>query len=100
MYLLFLGIFALCLFLVFLQYRSANRKRAAMLMPVRSASILKFNSYTSFGIMATIKFKDEVSPKVGERVQQAGDLYKITGVVETPVIMQPQGVWDCKLEKL
>lgn len=68
-----------------------------MLVPVRSANILKINSYTSFGIMATVKFKDEASPQLGERIQKEGDLYKITGVLPEG---EKEGVWKCRLEKV
>jgi hypothetical protein len=98
--LLFFTLFAIALWLSFVIYRTNNRKRAQMLTPARPANILKINSYTSFGIMATIKFKDEILPQIGERVQQEGNLYKITGVVAEPVSAQQEGVWDCKLEKL
>ncbi|WP_147243310.1 hypothetical protein [Chitinophaga flava] len=99
MNLLFIGVIALSLWLVYLQYKSYTRKRSRMLMPVRPANILKINSYTSFGIMATIKFKDEASPQLGERVQKEGDLYKITGVIPGAA-SEHDGIWDCRLEKL
>ena len=63
MNLLLLGLFALALWLMFSLYRSHNRKKAELLLPVRSASIVKIHSYKSFGIIATIRFKEELTDK-------------------------------------
>ncbi|MCW3466583.1 hypothetical protein [Chitinophaga nivalis] len=71
----------------------------AMIIPVRHANILKINSYTSFGIMATIRFRDEPAPEIGELVQREGHLYKITGVVKEEE-KQEGDIWNCKLEKI
>ncbi|QJB30514.1 hypothetical protein HF324_03740 [Chitinophaga oryzae] len=108
MNLLFIGIIALSLWLLYLQYKSNARKRSRMLTPVRPASILKINSYTSFGIMATVQFKDDGCPQPGDRIQrEEGSLYKITGVLpekstekETGQLEPAKRVWDCRLEKL
>lgn len=105
--LLFIGIIALSLWLLYLQYKSNARKRSRLLTPVRPASILKINSYTSFGIMATVQFKDGACPQLGERIQrEEGSLYKITGVLPDNSPQNEnrnenrQKVWDCRLEKL
>ncbi|SKA30334.1 hypothetical protein SAMN04488128_103276 [Chitinophaga eiseniae] len=109
MNLLFIGIVALSLWLLYIQYKSNTRKRSRMLTPVRPASILKINSYTSFGIMATVQFKDDGCPQPGDRIQrEEGSLYKITGVLpennaeqETGQLKPlPKRIWDCRLEKL
>ncbi|NML38586.1 hypothetical protein HHL17_15365 [Chitinophaga sp. G-6-1-13] len=102
MNLLFIGVVALSLWLLYLQYKSNARKRSRLLTPVRPASILKINSYTSFGIMATVQFKDDACPQLGERIQKEGSLYKITGVLpeNDPQQENQQRVWDCRLEKI
>ncbi|MBV8251492.1 MAG: hypothetical protein JO154_02710 [Chitinophaga sp.] len=79
-------------------YRNVNRKKTIPAV-LRSADIVKINSYKSFGIMATVQFNDAGAPQVGERIQQEGDTYKIKGVViESP--LQHNHVWECKLEKI
>ncbi|MBC9929350.1 hypothetical protein [Chitinophaga qingshengii] len=104
MNLLFIGIVALSLWLLYLQYKSNARKRSRLLTPVRPASILKINSYTSHGIMATVQFKDNSCPQLGERIQREGDLYKITGIIPETEPEADAGkverVWACRLEKL
>ncbi|MDR6571194.1 hypothetical protein SAMN05660461_0411 [Chitinophaga ginsengisegetis] len=101
MNLLLLGLFALALWLMFSLYRSHNRKKAELLLPVRSASIVKIHSYKSFGIIATIRFKEELTPQIGDRLHEEGNIYQITGVVTPdPVPEQPKDTWDCRLVKI
>lgn len=101
MNLLLLSLFALALWLMFSLYRSHNRKRAEYLLPVRSANIVKIRSYKSFGIIATIRFKDDLTPQIGDRLHEEGNIYQITGVV-TPdsATEQPKDTWDCRLVKV
>lgn len=101
MNLLLPGLFAIALWLMFSLYRSHNRKKAELLLPVRSASIVKIHSYKSFGIIATIRFKDEQTPRIGDRLHEEGNIYQITGVVTPdPVEVQPKDTWDCRLVKI
>jgi hypothetical protein len=99
--LLLLSLFAVALWLMFSLYRGHNRKKAELLVPVRSASIVKIHSYKSFGIIATIRFQDEQTPQIGDRLHEEGNIYRITGVVTPdPVKEQPKDTWDCRLVKL
>lgn len=101
MNLLLLSLFVLALWLMFSLYRSHNRKKAELLLPVRSASIVKIHSYKSFGIIATIRFKEELTPQIGDRLHEEGNIYQITGVVTPdPVKEQPKDTWDCRLVKI
>ncbi|MFB6457021.1 hypothetical protein ACE38W_17250 [Chitinophaga sp. Hz27] len=84
--------------LVVYYFRMLNRKKPVP-AALRSAAILKFNSYKSFGIMATIRFNDTGAPNVGDQIEQEGNTYRIKGViVESP--LQHDQVWECKLEKM
>lgn len=102
MNLLLLSLFALALWLIFALYRGQNRKKAKLLLPVRSANIVKIHSYKSFGIIATIRFKYDLTPQIGDRLTEEGNIYQITGVV-TPDTVQPskpKDTWDCRLIKI
>lgn len=101
MNLLLLSLFALALWLMFSLYRSHNRKKAELLLPVRSANIVKIHSYKSFGIIATIRFKDDLTPQIGDRLHEEGNIYQITGVVTPDAVPeQPKDTWDCRLVKV
>ncbi|WP_143306316.1 hypothetical protein [Chitinophaga vietnamensis] len=103
MYLFLLSACAVFLFLTILMYRTSFRKKTAIPVIIRSADILKFNSYKSYGIMALVQFKDEGLPQIGERIMQEGSTYKITGVVNdkpAPAAPRNEGIWECKLEKI
>ncbi|NLR60628.1 hypothetical protein HGH93_21135 [Chitinophaga polysaccharea] len=101
MNLLLLSLFAIAIWLMFSLYRNHNRKKVAFMTPVRSANILKIRSYKSFGILATIRFKDSMTPQVGDRLHEEGNIYQITGVVTPdPVREQPKDTWDCRLVKM
>ncbi|MEZ2442671.1 hypothetical protein AB6805_13195 [Chitinophaga sp. RCC_12] len=94
-------LFALALWAMISMYRSRNRKKAELLLPVRSASIIKIHSYKSFGIIATIRFKYDLTPQIGDRLHEEGNIYQITGVVTPdPVQEQPKDTWDCRLVKI
>ncbi|MFY0256069.1 hypothetical protein ACDQ55_19190 [Chitinophaga sp. 30R24] len=101
MSLLLLGLFVLAIGLMFSLYRNHNRKKAVLWGPVRSANILKIHSYRSFGILATVRFKDEQVPHIGDRLHEGGNIYEITGVVDTdPALEHPNNTWDCRLVKI
>ncbi|RFS26828.1 hypothetical protein DVR12_03315 [Chitinophaga silvatica] len=100
MNLLLFSLFAVAIWLMFSLYRSHNRRKAGMFLPVRSASIIKIHSYKSFGILATIRFKDEAVPKIGDRVCEQGSIYEITGVVSPDQEKLPIGQWDCRIVKV
>ena len=101
MNLLLLSLFALALWLMFSLYKTHNRKKAALLLPVRSANIVKIHSYKSFGIIATIRFKDDFTPQIGDRLHEEGNIYRITGVVTPDAAPeQPKDTWDCRLVKI
>ncbi|PSL45493.1 hypothetical protein CLV51_104197 [Chitinophaga niastensis] len=86
--------------LIFL-YRSNNRKRSELLLPVRPASIVKIHSYKSFGIIATVRFQYDLTPQIGDRLHEDGNIYKITGVVFSDSKQeQPKETWDCRLVKI
>ncbi|SHM64490.1 hypothetical protein SAMN05444266_109313 [Chitinophaga jiangningensis] len=79
-------------------YKVSSRKKSIPAV-LRSAAIVKINSYKSFGIMATVRFNDAGIPQVGDQIQQEGHTYKIKGVIsESP--QQHDQVWECKLEKI
>ncbi|NIG54582.1 hypothetical protein [Chitinophaga sp. Cy-1792] len=84
--------------LLVVSFRLLNKKKPVP-AALRSAAIIKINSYKSFGIMATIRFNDAGAPNVGDQIKQEGDTYRIKGViVESP--LQHDQVWECKLEKM
>lgn len=99
--LLLLTLFVLALWLTFSLYRSRHRRKSELLLPVRSANIIKIHSYKSFGIIATIRFKYDLTPQIGDRLHEEGNIYQITGVVTPdPVKEQPKDTWDCRLVKM
>ncbi|MDQ0107579.1 hypothetical protein J2T02_002698 [Chitinophaga terrae (ex Kim and Jung 2007)] len=100
MNLLLLSLSVMAIWLMFSIYRSYRRRKADMFLPVRSASIIRIRSYKSFGILATIRFKDEKAPKVGDRLCEQGSIYQITGVVAPDQSAQVTGTWDCRLVKV
>lgn len=100
MNLLLLSLCVLAIWLMFSIYRSYQRRKAGMFLPVRSASIIRIRSYKSFGILATIRFKDEKVPKIGDRLCEQGNIYEITGVVTPDQAVQLADTWDCRLVKV
>ncbi|MEC5144046.1 hypothetical protein [Chitinophaga sp. 212800010-3] len=101
MNLLLFSLFAVATGLTILLYRNRSRKTARMFVPIRSASIIKILSYKSAGILATIRFKDELSPQIGDRLLEEGALYEITGVVVPDIAKErPADTWDCRIVKI
>jgi hypothetical protein len=99
--LLLLSLFALACWAMVSLYRSHNRRKAELLVPVRSANIVKIHSYKSFGIIATIRFKEDRTPQIGDRLHEEGNIYQITGVVAPDTVQeQPRDTWDCRLVKV
>jgi hypothetical protein len=99
--LLLLSLFAIGIWLLIVLYRSRHRKKAELLLPVRPASIVKIHSYKSFGIIATVRFQYDLTPQIGDRLHEDGNIYKITGVVFSDASQeQPKGTWDCRLVKI
>ena len=99
MNLLLFSLFVVAIWLMFSLYRSHKRRNAGLFHPVRPANIVKIHSYKSYGILATIRFKDEKVPSVGERLCEQGNIYEITGVVAGQENPGPY-TWDCRLVKV